>query len=107
MAVDIILTTLAIWRLASLLVRERGPGDLFGHMRDWLGVQYNEQSQCTGNEVAQAFCCVWCLSLWLALPAAIILAVIHGRSLGFSLILWLTLSAGAILLDTYTQKGHS
>jgi hypothetical protein len=69
---DLILA-LATWRFSSLLSnpRERGPFDLFGKLRELVGVYYDEYSQCQGkNELAKALCCVWCTSVWVGLILA-------------------------------------
>lgn len=61
---------LATWRVASLLVHERGPYGIFARLRAaiqpfgeirgfWLQLR---------DEVAQVLACVWCCSLWVVGP---------------------------------------
>ena len=80
---------LAVWRITSLLQRERGPYDVFGKLRDAVGVRYDEMTHPYGEtEIARAFVCFWCLSFWVAL------AVCRGKVLQA-----LAASAAAILLE--------
>lgn len=56
------------FRITSLFVNEKGPGDIFGKWRDLVGVRYDEHSRCTGkNLFAEVFCCFKCASIWWAL----------------------------------------
>lgn len=63
-----LLIGLAAWRLAALLVYERGPYAIFLRFRERLGYQHNEDGE---PEVwpggwREVFSCVWCLSIWTA-----------------------------------------
>jgi len=96
---DFIILSLAIWGIASLLVSESGPFDIFGRFRDFIGVEYNEQSQVIGkNEFAKAFTCIWCLSRWIAIPFAL-MHYPHSP-----IIYTLALSTGAIITARLTSK---
>ncbi len=55
---DIILIGLGAWRLASLLVQEDGPWDVFVRVRDWTGMPLG-----TGF-FAKLLGCIWCTSVW-------------------------------------------
>jgi hypothetical protein len=46
--------------------------------------------------------CFYCLSVWIAAPFAIFL----GQKPGERILLWPALSAGAILLERVTDRGH-
>lgn len=88
------LKVLAVWRLSSLLVHERGPFDVLGKLRDAAGVRYDERSNCvSANELGLALCCLWCTSAWVALILA------RGR-------VWraLAYSAGAIVLQAWLEE---
>ncbi len=62
---DVVIVGLATWRIASLLVREEGPLDVFARLRSFAGVpQPGEIGPATFW--SQLLGCVWCLSLWLA-----------------------------------------
>ena len=70
---DLCVTGLATWRLASLLAREEGPYKVLGRLRYLAGVRYDEHSISYGaTEVGRLLACLWCLSVWLA-PLAIAL----------------------------------
>jgi len=87
-------TILIVWRLTHLLYGESGPYDILGKLRDNLGVYYDEQSLCQGkNEVAKAFCCFWCLSIWVAF----VVVLVRKHKLEDT---W-ALSAGAIALQRF------
>jgi hypothetical protein len=72
---DVLIIGLGGWRLASLLVREEGPGRIFERLRDWAGVPRG-----TGEIegfFAGVLSCIWCASiftttgvwaLWLVAP---------------------------------------
>ncbi len=93
-----IVLALATWRITSLFVNEAGPFGVFAKLRYAIGVRYDDYSKPYGNNiVANAFVCVWCLSIWVSLVAAIFL---------FPHIVWwqypiavLALSAVAITID--------
>jgi len=52
---------LATWRLAHLVAREDGPGDLLVRTRRLFGQ----------SAVGKLMDCLYCLSLWMAAPAAL------------------------------------
>lgn len=58
---------LAVWRIASMFVREEGPFRIFRHFREILGISHDLHGEITiipDRFLAQAFSCVWCLSMW-------------------------------------------
>jgi hypothetical protein len=79
------LAALAVWRVTHLLQAEDGPFDLFFHLRRWLGTSL----------LGKLLDCFYCLSVWVAAPAAWMV----GRDWPERLLLWLALSAAAILLE--------
>lgn len=71
--IEILLSSLAVWRISSLLVREDGPGDVFAKLRTITGVRYDEYSSPYGtNFLSSLLSCVWCTSVWVALIVAIL-----------------------------------
>jgi hypothetical protein len=84
-----VLAFLATWRVTHLLAREDGPADLIVRFRAILG----------HGLAAGLMDCFNCLSLWVALPLAIVL----GQSWPEKLILWPALSAGAIFAERLTS----
>ena len=84
------LGVLAVWRLSHLLHAEDGPWHLFAHLRRLAGSGF----------WAQVLDCFYCLSVWVALPAALLLAT-NWRE---GIVLWLGLSGGAILAERATAR---
>jgi hypothetical protein len=84
----LVLGSLGVWRVTYLLTAESGPWDIFERLRQlgrsgfWAGL--------TG--------CFYCMSLWVAVPFALLLAA----SWRDRILLWLGLSAVAALLERVT-----
>jgi hypothetical protein len=79
---------LATWRATHFLHAEDGPWNLVVRLRAAAGSGF----------VGAAMDCFYCLSLWLALPIALLI----GSRVGECLLLWPALSAAAILLERAT-----
>lgn len=95
---DFILLGLATWRLASLLVQEDGPWDMFARLRSKLGVRFNERSEAVGTSfLSDLVLCMWCTSVWVG--GAMAFLFVTAGSLATILSLPLALSAVAILLN--------
>ena len=105
---SLLITSLAVWRITSLLYREDGPWDVFARFRKWVGVYYDEQSSPQGrNVIAQVMTCAWCLSVWVAFPFVFL---VHNNPANLHIIMariidWLALSALAIVIDECVKKG--
>ena len=84
------LGALSVWRITHLLAAEVGPGDLFARLRQRAGSGF----------WGRLLDCFYCLSLWVAAPFALLLA----RGWREGILLWLALSAGAILLERVTDR---
>ena len=70
---DLLILSLAVWRITSLLTNEYGPWHVLESMRRWVGVSYDENLQRTGsNVVAEALTCMWCTSVWIGLIVGIL-----------------------------------
>jgi len=85
-----VMAVLATWRVTHLLASEDGPADLIVRFRALLG-------QSTAGRLMD---CFNCLSLWIAVPAALF---VSNRPLEW-LISWLALSGGACLLERMGQE---
>lgn len=59
----LIVAALACWRITSLLLKESGPFNVLVHWRTVIG-------RVPG--LAALATCVWCLSLWVAIPVTLI-----------------------------------
>ncbi|MEA2329389.1 MAG: hypothetical protein QOE68_4348 [Thermoanaerobaculia bacterium] len=91
MIVTLIIGALCCWRVTHLLNAEDGPGEILVRFRRLAG----------GGFFGQLLDCFYCLSLWVAAPLAALLAT--GWRDG--LLLWLSISAAAILLERATSRG--
>lgn len=86
----LILGILAVWRVTHMLSAEDGPLNLFVHIRRLLG------EGLFGNLMD----CFMCLSVWIAAPAAALIATDWKQGI----FMWLAMSGGAILLEGFTNK---
>ena len=82
---NFIVAVLATWRVTHLLASEDGPADLIVRFRARLG----------NGLLGKLMDCFYCLSLWIAAPAALF---VTRKPLDW-LMTWLALSGGACLLD--------
>ncbi len=80
-----VLAVLAVWRITHMLSREDGPWDILVRLRRALGA----------GMLSKLVACFYCLSVWVALPLAWFLK----GSIAETLVGWLALSGGAILLE--------
>jgi Protein of unknown function (DUF1360) len=87
-AYSLALGILAVWRVTHLLNAEDGPGDILLRIRQLAGSGF------WGGLLD----CFYCLSLWIAMPFAVVLS----RHWLERVLLWLAFSAGAILLERAT-----
>lgn len=87
-----LLGVLSAWRITHLLQAEDGPWDMVVHLRRGAGTGF----------WGQLLDCFYCLSVWIAAPLALYL----GETLSQRILLWLALSAGAILLERATDRRH-
>lgn len=94
-----LILALATWRLASFLVHEDGPFEIFARFRSVVGVQYAPDGLAIGtNWFAKGVSCVWCLTVWIAFVWAIaywLWEPVTWVALPFAL------SAGAIMVEEF------
>lgn len=95
--VDLLIYALATWRVSYMLVHERGPGDVFMHIREFCGITHDE----TGEKIIipdgffpGVFSCLWCCSVWIGLFFS--LWALVGSVWAIWLAVPFALSAGAI-----------
>ena len=89
----LVLGILAVWRITSLVGSEDGPWDLFANLRSSAGDGF----------FAKGLGCFYCLSLWVAIPFGLMI----GETWTERLLLWLALSAGAIVVHRITQPADA
>lgn len=85
-----IISTLAVWRLTHLLVKEDGPFDIIVIIRKKTGTGF----------FGKMLDCFYCLSIWIALPIGILL----GHTWLEKILFWLAISGAACLLEQATTK---
>jgi hypothetical protein len=88
----LILGALTVWRITHLLQAEDGPWGVVVRFRRALG----------GGFLGALLDCFYCLSVWVAVPLALLL----GETWRERLLLWPALSAGAILLERATDRAR-
>lgn len=84
---------LATWRVASLLVCEDGPSDIFKNLR---------ASVCNVPLLRDLLGCVWCCSLWVAAVWAAGWYILPIWS--FCLASVFALSAGAVIIQQWMEE---
>jgi len=84
-AYTLVLGSLAVWRVTHLFNAEDGPFDLVVRLRRLAGA----------GIVGRLLDCFYCLSLWVAIPFALLLEDTFGQRV----LLWLALSGAALLLQ--------
>ncbi len=84
------IATLAIWRLTHLFSQEDGPFDLVIKFRKLFGQGF----------IGNLLDCFYCLSIWVAIPFAILLSDnwIEGA------MVWLALSGAACIIFKFLEK---
>ena len=88
-----ILSMLAVWRVAHLLACEDGPFDLIFRLRKAAGEGF----------FGSLLDCFYCLSLWIAIPFAILLSTDWTTRA----VVWLALSGGASLAFKITDRAQN
>lgn len=86
----LLLGILAVWRISHFFHAEDGPWDIVVHLRCIAGEGF----------WGKLLDCFYCLSVWISAPFSYWL----GNSWGERFLMWLSLSAGAILLERITNR---
>lgn len=87
---NFVLAVLATWRVTHLLANEDGPADLIVRFRALLG----------DSIAGRLMDCFYCLSIWIAAPAALF---VTRRPLEWAFT-WLALSGAACLLERISER---
>ena len=85
---DVVICSLALWRVASLFSREAGPLDVFYHIREGVGIHHDDNGNILEIEdkwLPRLMSCVWCLSMFLALFYAPLVCLWH------TIVVWISL----------------
>jgi hypothetical protein len=100
---ELLIVSLAGWRIASLLVEENGPFEIFAKLRDVAGVQFDERGErYANNEFGKMLCCIWCTSVW---TCAAMLAMITVFPQLTPVAIALSASAVAIAVNKVINSG--
>lgn len=70
--VEILAVGLSGWRLAVLLVKERGPWDISLRLRCLVGIEHNDSGEPISwpeKFLPSLLTCLWCASVWTTLVA--------------------------------------
>lgn len=94
--VSILMTGLAVWRLAYMLTQESGPFMVFTKLRAATGIQHDEHGKPIAWPDVNMLSCLYCTSVWMAMfilvcpkwllsllaysGLAILIEVRHGQS---------------------------
>lgn len=89
----LLLGGLSVWRITHLLQAEDGPWDGVVLLRRLAGDGF----------WGRLLDCFYCLSVWIAFPLAIFL----GEKTDERVLLWPSLSAGAIILERVTKRDET
>lgn len=102
--VDVLILSLAVWRISSLVSSEQGPWAMFEKYRQWMGVYYAPDGTLIppNNQLGKLIACPWCNSVWFSI-IAVVLYVLFS-----TLIVWIALplamSAVAIIINTIVAE---
>ena len=102
-----VVAALCIWRASVMLVEERGPWDVFVHLREKAGIEHDDAGVPVAWKdglFASLLQCVWCTSVWVA-AAYVILYVLLPQEILMLVSMPFALSAAAILIDSCVHKG--
>ena len=90
--------------MTSLIYRERGPWDIFEHLREVFGIRHQDHEVVSFPDrgIGAMICCPWCLSVWVGIGYVLFWGFIP--QITFWLQLPFVMSAGAIWLERI-QKG--
>ncbi len=92
----VIMSTLAVWRVAHMLQGESGPAGIFLRLQAWVG-KLNDKP----GSFADGFFCFYCFSIWLSFLPALLL---QWGNFWYILIYWFAISAGAIFINLLHSK---
>lgn len=102
---NLLVYCLAVWRIANLFVNEDGPGFMFRHIREFTGIEHDNDGrvfQIPDRFFAQLLSCMWCASVWVGFFVATFWIISPLWSLRFAVIF--AFSGGAILVDKFISR---
>lgn len=97
---ELVVMSLATWRISSLFVHDDGPFDAFKKLREAAGVEYYDDGLLVikyYKGLAKLLTCVWCVSIWVGIFAVFAWAI--APALAVWLMLPFALSGAAVLVE--------
>ena len=97
----------ASWRIASLLMYERGPFDIILKFREGLLIGHDEDGDIVSYPdtfFGNVFQCMYCFSVWVGIAMTLLVTLIPMKY-SFIFLLPFALSAAMVLIDT-VDKNH-
>lgn len=99
--VKLILSALAVYRLAYMIAEEDGPANIFLRWRNILLVTLPDPGPDQVHWVTKGFHCVLCLSFWISAVPALLLTRRPVRFLG----MWLGIAGGILAIHRMGSDG--
>lgn len=93
--ITLIIASLAVWRISHALVKENGPLMIFARFRAYLAAH-----QKRSGGFFDVFSCVYCLSFWIGLGAALWVSQNISQFIGYGL----AFSSITMLLESSFSK---
>ena len=97
MLTELVVASLACYRVAQLLVFDEGPFCLFDRIRIKVGrYDYGENGE-PQTELGRLLSCPYCVGLWIAIPLALIL---FPETIIEFILYWFAIAGGQAFLET-------
>lgn len=93
MTLLVLLAMLATWRITNMLQDENGPYGVFARLQAWVARKPD-----TPGSFSDGFFCFYCLSLYVALPFALLLSFNK-----YFILYWAAVSTGAIIIHHFLE----
>lgn len=101
---DLVVLTLAVWRISNLFIRERGPFHIFQKLRERVGIVHDGNGYPAANPETfwgELFSCQYCATIWLGALAALGYFA-FGRLMVWAVLLF-ALSASSLLVNRWIR----
>lgn len=103
--IELIIFSLATWRLASLLTQEDGPFFLLRRLRELVGIGHDSDGVVMSipeSFLGELLSCVWCSSIWIACGWVLFWWIAPQVALGIASIF--AISTGAVIIEHCVRK---
>ena len=96
MTLVVIMSMLAVWRATHMLQEETGPRGIFQRLQAWI---WSDPVRLGG--LKDGLRCFYCTAVWLSILPAVL---IEHSNVGYFIVYWLGISAGAVFVDLVHSK---